>query len=93
MVLNAVGMPVWEVSEPYINVWLYDLPISYRPGVGYGIAFKLAYKQRESRNISTNFFSLGNMLDCSWLSYITDDPNNSQGIMHKALLRSEDRPD
>jgi YD repeat-containing protein len=67
------GMPVWEVSEPYINVWLYDEPLGYQPGLGGRISFKLAYKQRESRTIYTNFFSLGKMWDCSWLSYVLDD--------------------
>ena len=67
------GMPVWEVSEPYINLWLYDEPLGYQPAIGSRISFKLAYKQRESRTISPNFFGFGKMWDCSWLSYVEDD--------------------
>ena len=70
------GMPVWEVSEPYINLWLYDEPIFYQPGLGPRISFKATYKQRESRTIYTNVFSLGAMWDSSWISYVTFDPNN-----------------
>ncbi|HEY3760659.1 MAG TPA: cysteine peptidase family C39 domain-containing protein [Verrucomicrobiae bacterium] len=66
------GMPTWTVSEPYINIWLYDQPLDYQTGLGYPISFKLAYKQRESRTMSTNFFSFGDLWDCSWLSYIQD---------------------
>jgi RHS repeat-associated protein len=69
-------MPVWEVSEPYINLWLYDEPIFYQPGLGPRISFKATYKQRESRTIYTNVFSLGAMWDSSWISYVTFDPNN-----------------
>ena len=71
--MGHTGMPVWEVSEPYINVWLYDEPLGYQPGIGKRISFKLAYKQREDRTISDSFFSLGEKWDCSWLSYIEDD--------------------
>jgi len=66
-------MPIWEVSEPYINLWLYDTPMSYRPGIGNSIAFKLDYKQRETRTISASLFGFGPQWDCSWLSYIIDD--------------------
>lgn len=66
-------MPIWEVSEPYINLWMYDEPVGYQPGIGGRLAFKLAYKQRESRTMSPNFFGMGNLWDCSWLSYIEDD--------------------
>jgi RHS repeat-associated protein len=71
-VSTFAGMPVWEVSEPYINLWLYDEPLGYQPGLGSRISFKLAYKQREERPISQDFFSLGQNWNCSWLSYIED---------------------
>ena len=68
------GVPVWSVSEPYINVWVYDEPLGYQPGLGSHISFKLAYKQRDfyTRSLSTSFFSLGTNWNCSWLSYIID---------------------
>jgi hypothetical protein len=64
---------MWEVSEPYISVWLYDEPIYYRSGLGYPVSFKLAYKQRETRQAPAGLFSLGKMWDCSWLTYVIDD--------------------
>jgi RHS repeat-associated protein len=75
-----IGMTFWAVSEPYINVWLYDLPLSYKPALGQRISFRLAYKQRETV-ANTNLFNLGNLWDCSWLSYILDDTTDSEGVL------------
>jgi YD repeat-containing protein len=69
---GGMGMATWEVSEPYITLWLYDKPLAYQSGVGYPVSLTLAYKQRETRLISTNVFSFGKMWDSSWLSYIPD---------------------
>jgi len=66
-------MPIWEVSEPYISVWLYDQPLGYAPGLGYPISFKLAYKQREARVPSDHYFNFGPMWNSSWLTYISVD--------------------
>src|SRR5436190_18347145 len=38
------AMPVWNVSEPYINLWVYDEPLGYNPGCGNRITFRLAYE-------------------------------------------------
>jgi RHS repeat-associated protein len=87
---NSQGMPVWEVSEPCINIWLYDQPLGYQPSLGASIAFKLAYKQRDSeaygvpRTISPNIFSLGNNWNCSWISYVEDDGSGNTATMFVA---------
>ncbi len=81
---SCCGMTVWDVSEPYMSVWLYDEPLGYQPGLAGRISFTLAYKQRESRLISTNFFSLGMMWDSSWVTYITDYNPGSQAYMYVA---------
>lgn len=70
-------MAVWEVSEPHINVWLYDEPLGYQPGLGPRISFKLAYKQRETRDfykgVSGNYTGVGPGWHCSWVSYLYPD--------------------
>jgi RHS repeat-associated protein len=67
-------MPVWEVSEPYIDVWLYDKPLEYQPGLGERISFKLAYKQRDPRDfydgVSGNYTGVGPLWHSSWVSYL-----------------------
>ena len=75
-------MPVWSVSEPYINLHLYDEPISsYQPGTGPPVSFALAYKQRGSPLVCPNIYSLGTNWVCSWLSYVEDDGIGNQAIL------------
>ena len=77
----GVGMPVWEVSEPYINLWLYDEPLGYQPGVGPRLSFRLAYKQRGAPVVSPKIYSVGTNWTCSWLNYVEDDGIGSQAAL------------
>ena len=70
---GASGMPVWEVSEPYIDLWLYDEPLAYQPGLGPRVSFQLTYKQLDATPVSPVIFGLGPFWNCSWLSYVEDD--------------------
>ena len=45
---DAKGMPAWWVSEPYINVWLADEPVSYTTSRGEDFPFRVTVKQRDS---------------------------------------------
>ncbi|MGH7953402.1 MAG: cysteine peptidase family C39 domain-containing protein, partial [Limisphaerales bacterium] len=45
---DAKGMPAWWVTEPYINVWLADEPVSYTTSRGEGFPFRITIKQRDS---------------------------------------------
>ena len=40
------GMPRWQVSEPYINLFVTDEPLSYYLSSGQKMAFRWHYKQR-----------------------------------------------
>jgi len=42
----GIGMPVWWVSEPYINLHLADTPLSYKTSSGQEMNFTFYYKQR-----------------------------------------------
>jgi hypothetical protein len=81
----GAGLPVWEVSEPYINLWLYDEPLGYQPGIGPRVSFKLAYKQRGTDDVSTNIFNFANKWTCSWLSYVEDDGSGTNAIVNTKL--------
>jgi RHS repeat-associated protein len=75
------GMPVWQVSEPYISLWLRDEPLGYQPAIGPRISFNLSYKQREaSAGLNRNIFSIGKKWNCSWLSYITVDQYLNESV-------------
>jgi RHS repeat-associated protein len=72
---SCEGMAVWGVSEPYISLWLHDAPLpSYQPGKGAPAPFKLSYKQRSERAVSSQYFNVGGSWNCGWLSYVTYDP-------------------
>lgn len=64
------GMPVWSVSEPWINIWLEDEPLGYQPAVGPRVSFKLFYKQRQEYFNSPWVSGLGGDWNCTWLSAI-----------------------
>jgi len=68
------GMPVWEVSEPQISLWLRDEPLGYQPALGSRISFRLSYKQRESSTGNNpKVFNIGKRWNCSWLSSVSLD--------------------
>ncbi len=69
---GVAGMPIWEVSEPYINLWIYDRPLTYPSSRGQ-VTLKLAYNQRNQRAVNTSFFNFGDNWECNWLSYILDN--------------------
>src|SRR5438309_9493776 len=49
---SSTGVTSWAVSEPYINLWLFDQPITYETSFGQPIGFSLAFKQRNHRSNS-----------------------------------------
>jgi RHS repeat-associated protein len=81
----STGMPVWWVSEPYINLWISDEPLGYQPPYGPGVSFRLHYKQREQAAGSNNaVFSTGHRWNNLFLSYVTDQgtsPNQAKILL------------
>jgi RHS repeat-associated protein len=76
------GAPIWEVSQPYVNLWIHDEPLGYQPAKGPGISFKLSFKQRETdAGMDTNTFSVGKRWNFSWLSYVTKDANGTNVVL------------
>jgi hypothetical protein len=51
---DSKGMPIWYVTEPYINLWIRDTPAFYQTSLGEEIAFEVMYKQRDTRPTDTN---------------------------------------
>lgn len=65
------GMPQWRVSEPYLNLWVTDMPLAYQPAKGPAVELRLAYKEREAAaGFSPDEFSFGKRWNCSWLSWV-----------------------
>lgn len=64
------GMPVWWVSEPYINLWMADEPLSYLTSRGDPVTLRLSYKQRDSRPAGADERVSTAGWNNSWSSYI-----------------------
>jgi RHS repeat-associated protein len=76
------GMPVWQVSEPFISLRLYDEPLGYQPALGPRVSFLLDYGQRETTaGFNPNFFSIGKKWNFAWFSFVTHD-GNSSNVVH-----------
>jgi len=70
------GMPVYWVTEPYVNVWIADEPWSYTTSRGEQMPFRATFKQRDSITNSYGYPVPG--LLHNWYSkiYIRGMPTN-----------------
>jgi RHS repeat-associated protein len=67
---HCPGMPVWWVSEPYVNLWLADEPLSYLTSRGQPVTFQITYKQRDTRPSSGESLISTAGWNNSWASYV-----------------------
>ena len=66
---GLAGMPQWNVSEPYITLWLQDAPLTYRLSNGQLMRFRLTYKHRgEAQNSQISGF--GDKWACTWIGML-----------------------
>ncbi|MEI6785619.1 MAG: hypothetical protein WCQ21_32425, partial [Verrucomicrobiota bacterium] len=65
---DSAGMPQWRVSEPNINLWLRDKPISCQPAYGPAVAFDLEFKQRDEQEHDQDSFNFGPGWNSHWCS-------------------------
>ena len=74
---SSLGMTTWRVSEPYLNLWLYDTPLAYQPALGPELSFKLSFKQRDESSyaLGSPFSNVGtgwngNLFSYIWAQYV-----------------------
>lgn len=79
------GMPTWGVSEPYLNLWLFDSPITYKPAYGPAVDLNLARCARPQQSEVSGFYWLGaafgdnySRWSCSWLSFADQTSDGSE---------------
>ncbi len=41
--VGSLGMPRWQVSEPYLNLWMHDTPVEYTTSLGEKIGFTMTW--------------------------------------------------
>jgi RHS repeat-associated protein len=64
------AMPDWWVSEPYINLWVRDIPLEYNPNKGPVVRLDLRLKQRTDSYIPYYYTGFGALWRSTWSSYI-----------------------
>jgi RHS repeat-associated protein len=80
-------MPVWWVSEPFMNLWVDDEPLGYQPSVGPRVSFYLRYKQRENTaGYNTDMCNVGTNWSISWVSYVQDQGVGTGNYLAQVLL-------
>ena len=62
------AMPVWFVTEPYLNLWVKDQPVFYKTSLGQEINFEVSYKQHDTRPGDTSVPTTG--WSHNWFSYV-----------------------
>src|SRR5579859_332893 len=78
---SSCGMTTWQVTQPYVSLWLRDEPLGYQPAAGPRISFELSFKQRTTAmELNSSVFSTGKKWNCSWLSYVAKDLNTNNVV-------------
>jgi RHS repeat-associated protein len=71
------GMATYTMHALLASLTLADTPVRFTSPVGPQVAFTAIYNQRAVDQPATFYYSnLGPKWDCSWLSYITDNPSS-----------------
>lgn len=84
---DCTGMPVWSISQPYLNVWAYDTPVFYHTSLGEKIEFRVNYKQRDTRPRDDGIYPTTGW-NHNWYSYIHFTINQSDINQWQAILYS-----
>ena len=77
---RGCGLAVWHVSEPFINLWVTDVPAFYAQSSGETMKFPLIYKQRIDE-ILTWYWSpdFGKNWGCPLVSFVEVNTQSSNG--------------
>lgn len=52
-------MPSWFVSEPFLSLWVEDVPLAYQPAYGPAVTLRLAYNPRHQPSVVGGYSSHG----------------------------------
>jgi RHS repeat-associated protein len=80
----STGCATYDVHAMLVSLHIEDTPVSYRPGRGPVVDFKLSYNQRDISQPSTpNFSNIGAKWTHNWSSFIEDDPNSTTAAVKR----------
>ena len=74
----GLRMAASSVNLMLVSLSLSDAPVGYTPPVGPSVEFLARYSHREAFQPTTfTYANLGPKWTCNWISYITDNPQNT----------------
>ena len=96
------GMPRWVVTEPEVNLWLLDNPMSYQPSRGPAVDLRLYYKDDAGSMgefsttdgvtfglVDTNVFTIGWRWSFNWRAWVeTESQQGSDVSLHTSEGRT-----
>ena len=79
------GSAVWMVSEPFVNLWIFDKPLFYTTSHDDLVTFKLVYRQRNLNDPDTlvgtqKIFGVGKGWGCNWRWFAQPHITSSENI-------------
>ena len=76
----------YDIKESSVSLTLSDRPVGYAPAIGPSAQVQISYNQREdSQPQNFSFFNVSPKWTLNWLTYVTDDPNNSGASVSRYL--------
>ena len=83
---TSPNMASYSIYEAATSLCVQDTPVYYTPAYGAPVQFTISYSQREANQPSTfNYSNMGPLWTFSFLTYITDDPQNQQADVNQYL--------
>ena len=83
---TSPNMASYSIYEAATSLCVQDTPVYYTPAYGPPVQFTISYSQREANQPSSfNYSNLGPLWTFSFLSYITDNPQNQQANVTQYL--------
>ena len=74
---SAPPMAQYYMQAALVSLYVWDTPVGYTPPRGLDVNLRVSYDQREAGQPATfDYSNLGQKWTVSWLSFVTDDPNN-----------------
>jgi RHS repeat-associated protein len=80
------GMPGWWISEPFLSLWLSDVPLFYSSSVG-PVGLRLNYnsqgRSRANGYKDNRFSGFGDFWECEWLEMVRVQSDGAGGVTVK----------
>jgi RHS repeat-associated protein len=73
------GLASWRISQPYIALWLTDIPLAFKNSAGGWTRLIMSYKQTAD-TADDRYFGFGSRWSCNWLDSLVESTNSTSTI-------------